>query len=847
MSQIPLGISVQAADAQPFLSTDADYDDDGFEEDEVSDEADEAIEVIIPHGLKEGALFIALVGDEEFEVTVPPGFKGGDTLALDVPETTHVAGRQEMQEHPHTHDGKARKKTPKRQVSFTEEEPSVIEFRPELGGLSLASPEKGSQSEQPEKDDSPQTEQVLDVVLPLDVSAGEILEVESETGETIQVVVPEDMEAGMTLTVKSPMSKSMQADFGEATISEHDEPQGDRQAQQVAQQASKESFAPEEPSDPPALLKVVIPEDVSAGDVLEVESPEGEKVEVVVSEDMEAGRTLTVESPKNSKRQMDFGEATISEHDEPQGDRQAQQVAQQTSKESFAPEEPSDPPALLKVVISEDVSAGDVLEVESPEGEKVEVVVSEDMEAGRTLTVESPKNSKRQMDFGEATISEHDEPQGDRRAQQVAQQTSKESFAPEEPSDPPALLKVVIPEDMSAGDVLEVESPEGEKVEVVVSEDMEAGRTLTVESPKSSKRQMDFGEATISEHDEPQGDRQAQQVAQQASKESFAPEEPSDPPALLKVVIPEDVSAGDVLEVESPEGEKVEVVVSEDMEAGRTLTVESPKNSKRQMDFGEATISEHDEPQGDRQAQQVAQQTSKESFAPEEPSDPPALLKVVIPEDVSAGDVLEVESPEGEKVEVVVSEDMEAGRTLTVESPKNSKRQTDIGEVASGHQAKQSGLPLLVVVIPEGASSGDVLHVESDGETVEVTVPRGMEAGMTLTMAEVDSRWEQVTVDQLRKLQSDTTSTMLSDVEMDAILQPLQGDTDGISASRSESHRDRESHGPWRTLTQLGGGEVMKLRRWPESQSDGSEDVLSGKARYSFEFEPFRCSKFGCQ
>ena len=181
------------------MTEDIEYED-GFEEDSFSDDA---IEVTIPEGLKEGALFIALVGNEEFEVTVPPGLKGGDTLALDVP-ASHMTGPDSHNTVPHV-----KKKMPKRQVSFTEEEPSVVLFRPELGGLGLAKPPEAEEIES-----APQIMHVLDIVIPPDVSPGDILEVESDAGEMIEVVVPEGMEPGMTLTVESPMSKQMTMDFG---------------------------------------------------------------------------------------------------------------------------------------------------------------------------------------------------------------------------------------------------------------------------------------------------------------------------------------------------------------------------------------------------------------------------------------------------------------------------------------------------------------------------------------------------------------------------------------------------------------------------------------------------------
>ena len=135
----------------------------------------------------------------------------------------------------------------------------------------------------------------------------------------------------------------------------------------------------------------------------------------------------------------------------------------------------------------------------------------------------------------------------------------------------------MVPEDVFAGDVLEVESPEGERIEVVVPEDTEAGKTLTVESPKSKKTQIDFGGAAP-EQDKVPSEEPVKLGTKERTQRDLPREKPSDSPPLLSVVVPEDVFAGDVLEVESPEGERIEVVVPTDTEAGKTLTVESPKS-----------------------------------------------------------------------------------------------------------------------------------------------------------------------------------------------------------------------------------------------------------------------------
>jgi len=86
------------------------------------------------------------------------------------------------------------------------------------------------------------------------------------------------------------------------------------------------------------------------------------------------------------------------------------------------------------------------------------------------------------MDFGGAAPKQ-DKVRSEEPVKQDTKERSQGDLPPEKPSDSPPLLSVVMPEDLFAGDVLEVESPEGERIEVVVPEETEAGKTLTAESP----------------------------------------------------------------------------------------------------------------------------------------------------------------------------------------------------------------------------------------------------------------------------------------------------------------------------------------------------------------------------
>ena len=837
----------------PFLSEEIDYDE-GFEDEDFDHHA---IEVTVPEGLKEGDLFIALVGHEEFEVIVPRGFGGGDVLDLaaedgifDVAEPKHQA--------PADHQARPSKnpKAPRRQVSFTEEEPSVMLFRPELGGLGLDS-ENSEQFDQIE--DSPPL-QVLDIVIPENVVAGDVLEVESADGETLEVVVPEGMEAGMKLTVESPKGKPPLLQFEEAIPLDQDQAkQVEAVKDEKEKEKSKDAVATAEQSEPPLLLEFDVPENASAGDVLHVESADGEKLEVVVPEGMEAGMKLTVESPKGKPALLQFEEEIPLDQDQAkQVEAVKDEKEKEKSKDAVATAEQSEPPPLLEFAIPENASAGDVLHVESADGEKLEVVVPEGMEAGMKLTVESPKGKPALLQFEEEIPLDQDQAkQVEAVKDEKEKEKSKDAVATAEQSEPPLLLEFDVPENASAGDVLHVESADGETLEVVVPEGMEAGMKLTVESPKGKPALLQFEEEIPLDQDQAkQVEAVKDEKEKEKSKDAVATAEQSEPPPLLEFAIPENASAGDVLHVESADGEKLEVVVPEGMEAGMKLTVESPKGKPALLQF------EEEIPLAQDQAKQVEavkdekeKEKSKDAVATAEQSEPPLLLEFDVPENASAGDVLHVESADGEKLEVVVPEGMEAGMKLTVESPKGKPAllqfeeeipldQDQAKQVEAVKDEKEKGKDgvataeqSIEVMIPEGVSGGDILQVESDtGETVEVVVPEGMEAGMMLT---IDA---QLPSSQVKESTPETPprETILSEVEMDAILKPVSSnlvetpvlppnDAQRKVAMPLEKDERAESDttggAQWKTLAEYGGGEVMKLRRWSGSGSVSAIDA----------------------
>ena len=744
----------QAFELEPFGDLgDFDYEEEGFEE--VEDGFDETHEVIIPDGLKEGDAFIAVVGDEEFRVTVPAGFKPGDSLLLDVdppsdpsdfPSDSKEAPRGLPSSDSKDQDSKAHSKPaklkPKRQVSFTEQEPSVMLFSPDLGGLSLdaeSPPDFGAAD-------------FLDLIIPDHASAGDVLEVQSDSGQTIEVVVPDGAEAGMTLTVMSPTGKH--AGFEELSFTDQSpQEEQDESLHKRSQQAEQ--------------IEVVIPDHASAGDVLEVQSESGQTIEVVVPEGAEAGMTLTVESPASKDGKMDkfpdnpafVAEAPENAHDESldtqnqkteriniivaHGDACAETVLEveshsgnkdeavvpdgaearvtltvesPTNKDGKMDRFPDDPAFVaespekahdesleqterINIVVPDDASAGDVLEVESDSGTKIEVVVPEGIEAGTTVTVESPTNKDGKMErFPDdpAFVAESPEKAHDGSLEQTER------------------INIVVPDDASAGDVLEVESDSGTKIEVVVPEGIEAGMTVTVESPTNKDGKMERfpdNPAFVAESPEKAHDESLEQTER------------------INIVVPDDASAGDVLEVESDSGNKIEVVVPEGIEAGMTLTVESPTNKDGKMErFPDdpAFVAESPEKAHDESLEQTER------------------INIVVPDDASAGDVLEVESDSGNKIEVVVPEGIEAGMTLTVESPTNKDGKMErfpdnpafVAESPEkAHDESLEQTERINIVVPDDASAGDVLEVESDsGNKIEVVVPEGIEAGMTLTV-----------------------------------------------------------------------------------------------------------------
>ena len=166
-------------------------------------------EVTIPEGCEEGDVFEVLLDDIPFEVTVPKGKKPNDLLELEVPadEFQKSPDPPEPSEPPELSDpkeseeggqGGLQDEKEHRHVSFTDAEPAVVLFRPEVGGLQA--PEQTSRAEQGQQGDCDKVE----LTVPSQCRPGDVLTV--RTGHSqMELTVPEGCRPGDVLEVNLPM------------------------------------------------------------------------------------------------------------------------------------------------------------------------------------------------------------------------------------------------------------------------------------------------------------------------------------------------------------------------------------------------------------------------------------------------------------------------------------------------------------------------------------------------------------------------------------------------------------------------------------------------------------------
>ncbi|CAJ1392686.1 unnamed protein product [Effrenium voratum] len=162
-------------------------------------------------------MFLAEIGEYEVEVVVPAGSKPGDSLTVDVP---WIYLGEELTGEPAATEQNLRSKKPRRQVSFTEEEPAVLLFAPELGGL-----------QEPCQRERKEFESVVEIIVPDGTFAGDVLTVQVD-GSDLEVVVPDGCVAGQMLTVHLPadslpegvdQSTSSPGQTGEETVETENE------------------------------------------------------------------------------------------------------------------------------------------------------------------------------------------------------------------------------------------------------------------------------------------------------------------------------------------------------------------------------------------------------------------------------------------------------------------------------------------------------------------------------------------------------------------------------------------------------------------------------------------------
>ena len=147
-------------------------------------------EVVIPEGLEPGDAFEVVLEGIPFEVTVPKDKRANDVLELEVPaEEFESRGTSDTPE-PHLQPEDQR-----RHVSFTDAEPAVVLFRPEVGGLHGPGQLTSDELRRCEKCEK------VELVVPAGCRPGDVLNVNAGSSE-MEITVPENCRPGDILEVR---------------------------------------------------------------------------------------------------------------------------------------------------------------------------------------------------------------------------------------------------------------------------------------------------------------------------------------------------------------------------------------------------------------------------------------------------------------------------------------------------------------------------------------------------------------------------------------------------------------------------------------------------------------------
>ncbi|CAE7256279.1 Nphp3 [Symbiodinium sp. CCMP2592] len=249
-------------------------------------------EVTIPEGCEEGDVFEVLLDDIPFEVTVPKGKKPNDLLQLEVPadelkkspdppEPSEPPELSDPQESEEGGQGGLQDEKEHRHVSFTDEEPAVVLFRPEVGGLQ--GPEQTSREEQGQQGDCDRVE----LTVPSQCRPGDVLTV--RTGHSqMELTVPEGCRPGDVLEVNLPEGTG--GSLAEGSL-----------AEESPEQSVEEDEEEPPPTEAPIVLALLDGKAEEEPIVLQPENAEAKQAEQAEAEEAEnvAGEGLgTSEEPE---------------------------------------------------------------------------------------------------------------------------------------------------------------------------------------------------------------------------------------------------------------------------------------------------------------------------------------------------------------------------------------------------------------------------------------------------------------------------------------------------------------------------------------------------------------------
>jgi hypothetical protein len=336
---------------------------------------------------------------------------------------------------------------------------------------------------------------------------------------------------------------------------------------------------------------------------------------------------------------------------------------------------PPSPNGSVSVTVPSGASAGDTLRVAAPNGSFLMVQVPAGAKPGQVLQVNFPTASPSPAKSFSAAS-----------AQKATADAPREIVEPaDDNDDEDAAIRAMEAEAAAAMADLQLQE-ERDAAEAAVAEAAEAAED---HAPYSWNTPVSFEPPTLAPL------KPARLPSSSSSPPPMPPVLPPPPPSgMFAITVPVGSQGGDVLTVQSPNGQTMTVKVPMGAQAGHTLHAVIP--------LPIATPSPTAPPQ-------VLEQT----------------LAVTVPRGKRGGDVLTISAPGGQTMQIKVPLGAHEGQTLHIKVPAQAP--------APAHAPAPVPDCTIAVTIPRGQREGDVLMAMTpDGQKVQFTVPRGAYEGQVI-------------------------------------------------------------------------------------------------------------------